>query len=119
MGSVEVYDYKQQKWVPYVPDYDKWYEHFKDLRDGYVQPDHMGRYVVGSGARNRQFREEKENNVQRPVVKLVTPVAQATEMAQSEVDRERKKEGGQKRKKALPSPPRRKKVYKFNPEYQL
>ena len=117
MGSVEVYDYKQQKWVPFVPDYDKWYQHLKDLRDGYVQPDHMGRYVVGSGAKNRKFREEKENDV--PVVNLVTPVAQAIEMAPSEVDRERKKEGGQKRKKALPSTPRRKKVYRFNPENQL
>ena len=42
MGSIEVYDAKQEKWVPYVPDYDAWYQHFKDLRDGYIQPDHMG-----------------------------------------------------------------------------
>ena len=41
MGSVEVNDSKQEKWVPYVPDYDEWYQNFKDLRDGYVQPDHM------------------------------------------------------------------------------
>ena len=41
MGSIEVYDLKLEKWVPYVPDYDKWYQHFKDLSKKYVQPDHM------------------------------------------------------------------------------
>ena len=38
MGSIEVYDAKQEKWVPYVPDYNAWYQHVKDLRDGNVQP---------------------------------------------------------------------------------
>ena len=57
MGSIEVYDAKQEKWVPYVPDYNAWYQHFKDLRDGYVQPDHMGRYVVGSGKKHRKLKE--------------------------------------------------------------
>ena len=27
MGMREVYDYQQQKWVPYVSDTDKWYQH--------------------------------------------------------------------------------------------
>ena len=57
MGSIEVYDAKQEKWVPYVPDYNAWYQHFKDLRDGYVQPDHMGRYVVGSRKKYRKLKE--------------------------------------------------------------
>ena len=56
MGSIDAYDTKQEKWVPYVPDYDEWYQHFKDLRDGYVQPDHMGCYVVGTGKRNKAQR---------------------------------------------------------------
>ena len=91
MGSIEVYDYQQQKWVPYVPDPEAWYQHFKDLRDGYVQPDHKGRYIVGSGAKHRKLKEMEK----RPVVNLVTPVAQANEIAKSEVDREkqRKKAG--------------------------
>ena len=55
MGSIEVYDYKLQKWVPYVSDPDKWYHHFLDLRDGYVQPDHLGRYIVGSGDKYRKL----------------------------------------------------------------
>ena len=57
MGSIQVYGAKQEKWVPFVPDYDEWYQHFKDLRDGYVQPHHMGRYVVGTGKRNRKLKE--------------------------------------------------------------
>ena len=31
MGSIEVYDAKQEKWVPYVPDYNAWYQHFKEM----------------------------------------------------------------------------------------
>ena len=27
---------KMGTWVPYVPDYDKWSQHFKDLSEGYV-----------------------------------------------------------------------------------
>ena len=102
MGSIEVYDAKQEKWAPFVPDYDEWYQHFKDLRDGYVQPDHMGRYVVGSGKRNRKLKEmevrgkeahEKEialSNLQTPVVNQITPMAQALEMAKSEIQRKKK-----------------------------
>ena len=113
MGSIEVYDVKLHKWVPYIPDYDKWYQHFKDLSDGYVQPDHLGRYVVGVGERNRKLKE-----TERPVVKLVTPVAQAVEMAKSEI--ERKKEGGVKRKKETTTPlPKRLKRYAYNPEDQV
>ena len=57
MGSIEVYDAKQEKWVPYVPDYNAWYQDFKGLRDGYVQSDHMGRYVVGSGKKYRKLKK--------------------------------------------------------------
>ena len=32
----EVYDCQQQKWVPYVLDPDKWYQHLLDVRDGYA-----------------------------------------------------------------------------------
>ena len=92
MGSIEVYDAKQRKWVPYVPDYEKWRQHFHDIQEGYAKPDHMGRYVVGSGRRNRKLKEmeaqqrQKEIEMleaQRPVVKLVSPVAQAVEMVKS------------------------------------
>ena len=103
MGTIEVYDAKQEKWVPFVPDYDEWYQHFKDLRYGYVQPDHMGRYVVGTGKRNRKLKEmearekeacEKEialSNLQRPLVNQITPVAQALAIAESEIQRKKRR----------------------------
>ena len=131
MGSIEVYDIKQEKWVPYVPDYDKWYQHFKDLSEGYVQPDHMGRYIVGSGTRNRKLKEmeaqqrQKEIEIQqqqRRVVKQVTPVAKVIEIAKSEIERERKKEGGEKREKKVKTIqllPKRLKHYAYNQEDQV
>ena len=71
MGTRLVYDYQQQKWIPYVSDPDKWYQHLLDVRDGYAERDSQGHYIVGSG----------------PVVNLVIPVAQALEMAKSELKR--------------------------------
>ena len=91
MGTRKVYDYKQQKWVPYVSNPDKWYQHLLDIRDGLVEPDYLGRYIVGSGAKHRPIKEMEAKQIekQRPVVNLVSPVAQATEMARSEIKRER------------------------------
>ena len=108
MGTREVYDYEQQKWVPYVSDPDKWFQHLLDIRDGLVEPDHMRRYIVGSGEKHRRIKEmeAKQMEKQRPVVNYVSPVAQATEMARSEIKRERKKEKG--RKKAEIPPLKRK-----------
>ena len=116
MGSIEVYDAKQEKWVPYVPDYNAWYQHFKDLRDGYFQLDHMGRYVVGSGKKYRKLKEietrEKEMEARKkqlearekqiearelksPTLKQITLIAQATEIAKSEIERKRKENDSQ------------------------
>ena len=113
MGSIEVYNVKQEKWVPYVPDYNAWYQHFKDLRDGYVQPDHMGRYVVGSGKKYRKLKEierrekemearekqlearEKQIEQKSPTLKQITPVAQAIKIAKSEIERKRKENDSQ------------------------
>ena len=127
MGSIEVYDIKQEKWVPYVPDNDEWYQYFKDLRSR-VQPDHMGRYVVGSGKKYRKIKEMEARGKeiemreqQRPILKQITPVAQAIEIAKSEIERDSKKEGGSKRKKAK-SPnlqQKRLKRYAYNPENQV
>lgn len=94
MGSIEVYDAKQAKWVPYVPDYEKWIQHFKDFSEGRVRPDHKGRYIVGSGSINKVAPKQ----VEQPKVTLVTPVAQAVEMAKSELKREEKIIRGRKRK---------------------
>ena len=53
MGTWLVYDYQQQKGIPYVWDPDKWYQHLLDVRDGYVERDSQGRYMVGSGRKYR------------------------------------------------------------------
>ena len=88
MGTREVYYYEQQKWVPYVSDPDKWYQHLLDIRDGLVEPDYIGRYIVGSGEKHRCLKEMEAKQIekQRPVVSLVSPLAQATEMARSEIN---------------------------------
>ncbi len=85
MGSIEVFDFKQRKWIPYVPDFEKWQKHFWDIHEGRVKPDYKGRYIVGSGSRENAVVKNDRNKVE---VKLVTPVAQALEMAKSELARE-------------------------------
>ena len=85
MGSIEIFDSKQMRWIPYIPDYDKWKQHFQDIQNGYVKPDHIGRYIVGSG---RKYRPTSEVKAQQPQVKFVTPIAQALEIAKSELQRE-------------------------------
>lgn len=121
MGSIEVYDYKQQKWVPSNPDPEVVYQHFKDLRDGYVYPDHLGRYHIGSGQKFRKLDEPKEK---QPVVKLVTPVAQATEIAESEIRRNNVEDNAckkqRKRKNTTETRPSKKRRYThFNSEFSV
>ena len=75
MGTREVYDYQQQKWILYVSDSDKWYQHLLDVRDGFAERDSQGLYMMGSRRKYRELKKmrQKEN----PIVNLVTPVAQA------------------------------------------
>jgi hypothetical protein len=42
MGSIEIYDHKNKRWVPYVPDYKKWEQHFTDVSEGRARADHRG-----------------------------------------------------------------------------
>ena len=114
MGTREVYDYEQQKWVPYVSDPDKWYQHLLDMRDGLVEPDYLGRYIVGSGERHRCLKEMEAKQIenQRPVVNLVSPVAQAMEMARSEIKREHEMA----KSKTFVPPGRRKKFTRLIPK---
>ena len=89
MATRLVYDYQQQKWIPYVWDPDKWYQHLLDVRVGYAERDSQGHYIVGSGRKYRELKEmkslESKMETQRWVFNLVSPVAQATEMAKSEL----------------------------------
>ena len=83
MGSVEIYDAHRKTWVQYVPDFKKWEQHFVDLSEVRVRPDHKGRYLVGSCSRVKTVRADDT-----PKVTLVTPVAQAVEMVRLELKRE-------------------------------
>ena len=85
MGTREVYDCQQQKLVAYVSDPNKWYQHLLDVRDGSPERDSQGRYMVGSGRKYRELKEMRQK--EKPIVNLVTPVAQALEMAKSELKR--------------------------------
>ena len=60
MGTRFVYDYQQQKWIPYVSDPDKWYQHLLDVRDGYAERDSQGHYIVGSGRKYRELKEMRQ-----------------------------------------------------------
>jgi hypothetical protein len=88
MGSIEIYDTTKGQWVPYVPDYEKWIQNFRDISEGRVRPDHKGRYIVGSGSRSR---DPPTKLIDQPKVALVIPVAQALEMTKLQLKREQKK----------------------------
>ena len=102
-----MYDYKLQKWVQVISDPEKGYQHFLDLQDGYVQSDHLGRYIVGSGDKYRKLKEMEE---QKPVVNLVSPDAQAADLAKSELTREKENA------KTFVKSPLRKHIYKVIPD---
>ena len=108
MGSIEIYDAARGKWVPYVPDFKKWEQHFVDISEGRVRPDHKGRYIVGSGSRNRAPPKKDDDQIK---VELVTPVAHAVEMAKSELERESEFIRGSKRSSDdQPGPPGKRKL---------
>jgi hypothetical protein len=71
MGSIEVFDFKNKQWIPYVQDFKKWQRHFEDISQGRVRADHKGRYIVGSGARWRSTTVSSDE----PRVTMVTPIA--------------------------------------------
>ena len=90
MGTIEVYDRPG-----------KWYQHFKDLNDGYVKADHKGHFIVGSGNHLRTMTKMNIQN-ENPTVKLVKPVTQAIEIAKSE--QERARDSPKKKKKTYERP---------------
>ena len=59
MGSLEVYNHKDRKWVLYVPDIKKWEQYFVDVSTELVFPDHKGRYIIGSGSRRRPTSQQE------------------------------------------------------------
>lgn len=66
----------------YVPDIEKWKRHFVRMAEGKTNPDRQGHYRVDS----LQSGGEDRLNTK---IKVVTPVAQAVELAKSELAQER------------------------------
>ena len=80
MGSIEVFDYQQMKWVPYVPPPDKAEQYYTQIRDAIGKTSHSSESVLA-----RQLRETsdklrvaeeklKRKDEQIPTTKQVTPV---------------------------------------------
>ena len=98
----------------HVSDPDKWYQHLLDLHDGLVQLENLGCFIVGCGEKHRRLIEMKSlqkemPEKQRQVVNLVSPVTQTTEMARSEIKREREMAES----RTFVSPGRRQNVYRW------
>ena len=79
MGSIEINDATQRKWVPYVPDFKTLEQHFVDISEGRVRPDHKGRYIVGSGSRT-PAQTKKFDDYFKEELHVVTPTAHAVEI---------------------------------------
>ena len=60
----------------------KWEQHFKDISEGKVIPNHKGRYIVGSGSRKAANRHEDYFKIE-----LVTPIEHVVKIAESELKR--------------------------------
>ena len=106
MGSIEVFDYQQMKWVPYVPQPDKadrYYEHARQsIEKSWQGTNSRMAQQLKEATDNLRAAEEKlkRMNERTPKVKLVTPVAQAIEMAKSEIkmaERQNRMNKGQKK----------------------
>lgn len=107
------------QWVPYVPDFMKWINHFEDISAVRVRPDYTGRYIVGS---ETQHRAEPPSKELHPTVQLVTPVAQAIEIAKLELKREHddppRKSKSMRRQQMYPLPEKHARHSKVRPKRQ-
>ena len=112
MGSIEVYDYQQMKWVPHVSKHD--HERLQEKIN--CKTDGQDSTIVRQLRETKGKLKEAEDKLMRlekrvPEVKQVTNVAEAIERAQSEVKRERKNERVQQHKKtSVPLPKRVRKL---------
>ena len=88
MGSVEVYDYQQMKWVPYIPSpgsADRYYQNMIAEIEEKSKPGHVMKKLQDTEEKlqdtKRKLDEAEAKLKRRPTVNLVTPVAQSIEMA--------------------------------------
>ena len=79
---MQVYKLYIKRWAS---DPESWYQHLLDVKDGYAERESQCRYIFGSGRKYRELKEMLQK--EKPIVSLVTLVAQALEMAKSEFKR--------------------------------
>ena len=95
MGSIEVYDYKQMKWVPYVPHPDqaeRYYQRLVASLDTQSHPSTIATKLKDTEDKLKEAEHKlKRREEKQPEVKQVTQVAEAIERARSEQKRDRKK----------------------------
>ena len=116
MGSIEVYDYQQMKWVPYVPSPDsaeRYYQRLKDSVDAQTPNSTMASQLRDTKEKLKETEDKLKRMEDRmPEVKQVTDVAEAIERAQSDMKRQRKKGRvpQQRKKSTVPLPKRVRKL---------
>ena len=98
MGSIEVYDYQQMKWVPYIPkpgSADRYYKRIRDSIEDQWQGSEdsiTARQLRDTTDRLRAAEDKlKQMDERTPEVKQVTDVAEAIARAEDDMKRERKK----------------------------
>ena len=86
MGSIDVFDSKLQKWVPYKEDVEYWIDYFKP-KDHI--PDQIRNLEKILEEKNKLLRdmEEKLEKVKTPQVKMVSPLAKVVDRAKSQIKR--------------------------------
>ena len=93
MGSIEVYDYKQQKWVPHISRPGDAERHYQRMKERIDRQNHLRDPIEGMAKQLKDTEDElkkveekiKVMEQQRPQVTQVTPVAQAMEIAKSQL----------------------------------
>ena len=70
---------------PYVPNFEKWKSHFLRMAEGKLKPNAKGTYAVDTVQSGGASSEE-------PLIKMVTPAAQAVDLAKSELEEEMKQD---------------------------
>ena len=86
MGSIDVFDSKLQKWVPYKEDVEYWINYFK--QKDHI-PDQIRNFEKILEEKNKLLgdMEEKLEKVKTPQVKMVSPLAEAVDRVKSQIKR--------------------------------
>ena len=84
MGSIDVFDSKLQKWVPYKEDLDYWINCFKP-KDHITDQVRSLEKILDEKNKLLREMEEKLEKVATPRVKIVSPLAEAVDRAKFQI----------------------------------